>query len=62
MFKNRQALEAFCSQFSLTFNIGNLTSVIWPKIVILKLIMTKSNFKNKLWRHFSNIITITSPK
>jgi len=37
----------------------------WPdvtwfgQIVFLKLIMTKSNLKNQLWRHFSDVIAIT---
>jgi len=35
--------------------------VIWP-ITVFKLIMTKWYFKNQLWRHFSDVIVITSSK
>jgi len=32
------------------------------KLWFFKPIMTKSKFKNKLWRQFSDVIAITSPK
>jgi len=43
----------FAPNASLTFNFDDLKLRYLTKLCFFKLIMTKSNFKNQLWRHFS---------
>jgi len=58
-------MHYFSNKFS---KIAKYLQYWWPEvawfgqIVIFKLIMMKSNFKKQLWRHISDVITITSPK
>jgi len=46
----------------ITFDFGDLKLLELDKFWFFKLIMIKTNFKNQLRRHFSDVITITSPK
>jgi len=51
-------------KLQLTGNHYNLKlrDLALAKSYFFKLIMTKSNFKNHLWRHFRDVIVIMSPK
>jgi len=40
--------------------IGDLKLRDLDKLGFFKLIMTKSNLKNQLWCHFSDVVVITS--
>jgi len=61
-FQKLQALGALRPQRPLIFDFCDLKLRDVAKLCFFKLIMMKSNFKNQLWRHFSDVIAITSPK